>query len=134
MCRFYSYHSALQQNWNRRTFVTTGLSAAGVVLVGGLIGTKAKRLTRGCIRLLPVDGVVYSESFTRFMQRAKFDSVRDAIASIRDRSLPVSIAHIHANDLKRPLSRAQQSMVCESRRAGNSRTAAHFPDRAEESL
>ncbi|MCX8496457.1 MAG: hypothetical protein ORN51_09780, partial [Akkermansiaceae bacterium] len=56
-------------------------------------GTKAKRLTRGCIRLLPVDGVVYSESFTRFMQRARFDSVRDAIASIRDRSLPVRISN-----------------------------------------
>jgi hypothetical protein len=45
------------------------------------------------IRLQAVEGIQYSESFTRFMERAKFDSVRDAIASIRDRSLPVRITH-----------------------------------------
>ena len=84
--------ASLQQNWNRREFVTTGLSAAGVALTAGLITTHACRSTRGCIRLLPVEGVSYSESFTRFMERAKFDSVRDALASIRDRSLPVTVA------------------------------------------
>ncbi|MEO5712021.1 MAG: hypothetical protein ABIT37_00895 [Luteolibacter sp.] len=105
MSGLYHYLSSVQRNWNRRKFVTTGLSAAGVVLVGGLIETKAKRLTRGCIRLLPVEGVVYSESFTRFMERAKFDSVRDALASIRDRSLPVSVAHINCKRSSLPPSK-----------------------------
>ena len=90
------------QGCSRRKFVQAGLIAGGALAVGaaGLGWQARKRSVRGSIRLLPVEGVVYSESFTRFMQRAKFDSVRDAIASIRDRSLPVRIAHAtHANDL-----------------------------------
>jgi len=106
------------QNWNRRKFVTTGLSAAGVVLTAGLINTHATRSNRGCIRLLPVEGIVYSESSTRFMQRAKFDSVRDALASIRDRSLPVTVAHITANDLMRPAAVELHSMACPTRGGG----------------
>lgn len=79
---------------NRRKFVTIGLGAVGVSLVGGLVETNVIRVSRGMIRLHPVDGVAYSESFIRFMERAKFDSVRDAIASIRDRSVPVRIVNI----------------------------------------
>lgn len=123
----------MQRNWNRRKFVTAGLSAAGVITVGGFIDTKRIHLTRGCIRLLPVEGVVYSESFTRFMERASFDSVRDALASIRDRSLPVKVAHTNAIDLTSPHTWAPNSMVCQSRRSGNSRTAAHFPDNIKQS-
>ena len=113
----------MQQNWNRRKFVTTGLSAAGVALTAGLVTTHARRNTRGCIRLLPVEGVSYSESFTRFMERAKFDSVRDALASIRDRSLPVTVAHVDSNDLMHPAAVELHSMVCPTRRAGITRAA-----------
>ena len=87
------------QAFSRRKFVSTGIIAGGA-LAAGLGWQVRKHSTRGSIRLLPVEGVQYSESFTRFMKRAKFDSVRDAIASIRDRSLPVRIAHAsHAVDL-----------------------------------
>lgn len=83
------------------------------MLVGGLIETKAKRLTRSCIRLLPVGGVVYSESFTRFMERAKFDSVRDALSSIRDRSLPVRIANTSNRAIFPDVSaQLERSLVC----------------------
>ena len=80
------------QRFSRRQFVSSGLLAGGAIAAG--LGWQAhQRSNRGSIRLLPAEGVHYSESFTRFMKRAKFDSVRDAIASIRDRSLPVRIAH-----------------------------------------
>lgn len=134
MSQLYQYLLIVQRNWNRRKFVTTGLSAAGIIFAGGLIETKRSRLTRGYIRLLPVEGVVYSESFIRFLERARFDSVRDALASIRDRSLPVKVAHTDAIDLTSPQTWAPNSMVCQSRRSGNSRTAAHFPDSIKESL
>ncbi len=72
---------------------TSGILAAGVAAIGyGIAPHGSPR--RGTIRLQPVDGVVYSESFLRFMKRAKFDSPRDAIASIRDRSIPVWIVHV----------------------------------------
>ncbi len=78
--------------FSRRKFVSSGLIAGGAIAAG--LGWQARqRSIRGSIRLLPVEGVVYSESFTRFMKRARFDSARDAIASIRDRSLQVRIAH-----------------------------------------
>ena len=121
----------MQQNWNRRKFVTTGLSAAGVALTAGLIKTNPSRATRGCIRLLPVEGIVYSESFTRFMQRARFDTVRDALASIRDRSLPVTVAHIIANDPSKPVAMAPLSMVCPTRRTGIVRAAGTSPVAAD---
>ena len=121
----------MQQNWNRRKFVTTGLSAAGVTLSAGLIKTNTSRTTRGCIRLLPVEGIVYSESFARFMQRAKFDSVRDALASIRDRSLPVTVAHTDANDPSKSVAMAPLSMVCPTRRTGISRAAGTSPVAAD---
>ena len=116
----------VQANWNRRKFVSVGLSAAGVAIAAGLIRSNPSSLTRGTIRLLPVDGIVYSESFTRFMQRAKFDSVRDALASIRDRSLPVKVAHHSAIDRDKPVAMALPSMVCPTRRTGISRAAGHF--------
>lgn len=79
---------------NRRKFVTTtGIMAAGVAVLGYDPSRKVIN-SSGMIRLLPVENVKYSESFTRFMNRAKFDSVRDAIASIRDRSIPVRIVKI----------------------------------------
>jgi hypothetical protein len=79
---------------NRRKFVaTTGVMAAGLAVLGYRSSEKVAN-NRGMIRLQAVEGVVYSESFTRFMKRAKFDSVRDAIASIRDRSIQVRITHI----------------------------------------
>jgi hypothetical protein len=84
------------QAFSRRKFV----ASAGVLAVGITIGYHQRHCfgksanSRGMIRLLPVEGVVYSESFTRFMERARFNSVRDAIASIRERSIPVRITHI----------------------------------------
>jgi hypothetical protein len=81
------------QTITRRKIVTTaGVLTAGVAALGY---NQSRRATnpRGMIRLQAVEGIQYSESFTRFMERAKFDSVRDAIASIRDRSLPVRITH-----------------------------------------
>lgn len=112
---------------SRRKFVTSSaILAAGVAAVGYRTAFRSPN-QRGMIRLLPVEGVSYSESFSRFMQRARFDSVRDALTSIRDRSAPVRVAHIHANDLYEPVAMALGSMVCTSRRIGDSRTAAHFP-------
>jgi hypothetical protein len=87
------------QSGSRRKFVKTGLITGGVI-VAGLGWNAQKHSHRGTIRLLPVEGIAYSESFLRFMKRARFDSVRDAIASIRDRTLQVRIAHAsYANDL-----------------------------------
>jgi hypothetical protein len=91
------------QKASRRKFLKTGFVTGGALATGiSAIGWNAsKQSHRGVIRLLPVEGVAYSESFLRFMKRAKFDSVRDAIASIRDRSIPVRVAHAGsiANDL-----------------------------------
>lgn len=67
------------------------------------------------MRLLPVEGITYSESFSRFIERARFDSVRDALASIRDPRTPVSIAHI-SNDPTPQRPRSGGSMVCNTRR------------------
>ena len=109
---------------SRRKFVSTSALAAGAATIGyGIVSRRNSH--RGAIRLLPVEGVAYSESFTRFMNRAKFDSVRDALASIRDRSVPVRVAHIHANAHTGPLSKATMidTRVCETRRTGNSRAA-----------
>jgi hypothetical protein len=115
---------------SRRKFVTSSaILAAGVAAIGYRAVSRPSN-QRGMIRLLPVEGVSYSESFSRFMVRARFDSVRDALASIRDRSAPVRVAHINANDLYEPVPMALGSMVCPSRRSGNSRTAANFPSRS----
>lgn len=81
------------QKATRRRFVKAGLITGGAFATGITApGWNATRhSSRGVIRLLPVEGIAYSDSFLRFMKRAKFDSVRDAIASIRDRSLPVRV-------------------------------------------
>lgn len=82
---------------SRRKFVASaGVLAVGLTAIGYRQNQHSMPAanSRGMIRLLPVEGVVYSESFTRFMERAKFNSARDAIASIRDRSIPVRITHI----------------------------------------
>lgn len=120
----YAPKLAHMQAISRRKFVSTSALAAGAATIGyGLVSGGNPH--RGAIRLLPVEGVVYSESFTRFMNRAKFDSVRDALASIRDRSVPVRIAHMKANAHIGPLPRATMidTRVCETRRTGNSRAA-----------
>lgn len=94
------------QKATRRKFLKAGLITGGALATGitaaGWIASRQSR--RGMIRLLPVEGVAYSGSFLRFMKRARFDSVRDAIASIRDRSVPVRVAHAGtlANDLSKP--------------------------------
>lgn len=120
------------QALSRRRFT----AAAGLLALVGAAGGPAllsKRSDkRGLIRLRPVEGVIYPESFVRFMERARFDSVRDALSSIRDRSLPVKVAHIHATDHSCPRPRAPRSMVCDSRRSGNVRAAAHFPGDARD--
>jgi hypothetical protein len=111
---------------SRRRFT----AAAGLLAVGGLVGghflASRGNNRRGLIRLLPVEGVAYTQSFLRFMERARFDSVRDALSSIRDRSLPVKVAHMLATDLPCPPSGAPRSMVCVSRRSGIVRAAAPF--------
>jgi hypothetical protein len=82
------------QGISRRKFVTSsGVLIAGVAALSYNL-TPRRSNNRGMIRLLPVEGVNYSESFSRFMERARFNSARDAIASIRDRSIPVRIMHI----------------------------------------
>ena len=83
--------------------------------------------------MLPVEGVAYTESFTRFMNRAKFDSVRDALASIRDRSVPVRVVHINANVSIDPLSRVNMidTKVCETRRTDSHRAAGNCPVAAD---
>lgn len=111
---------------SRRKFVATGALAAGAATFG--YGPVSQRNShRGAIRLLPVEGVVYSESFTRFMDRAKFDSVRDALASIRDRSVPVRVARTTANVQTGPLANLIDSKVCKTRRTGSHRAAGNFP-------
>jgi hypothetical protein len=110
---------------SRRKFVTASALAEGAASIGyGLISRGNSH--RGNIRLQPVEGVAYSESFVRFMNRAKFDSVRDALASIRDRSVPVRVTYMNnANVNTGPLPRATSisTEVCETRRTGNSRAA-----------
>lgn len=80
------------QTGNRRKFVTTVAMAAGAACAG-LHWHAARAPHCGKIRLLPVDGIHYTESFLRFVHRARFDSVHDAISSIRDRSLPIHLVY-----------------------------------------
>lgn len=91
--------------WSRRKLLGSGIATGSMAIAAGFGWQARKRSIRGSIRLLPVDGVVYSESFQRFMKRARFDLVRDAISSIRDRSLPVRVAHashIAADPFRQP--------------------------------
>lgn len=76
----------------RRKFVTLGL-AAGIATASGLSANSARtnRRNRGQVRLMPLEGVTYSASFQSFMERARFDSVREAITCIRDRSVMVRV-------------------------------------------
>jgi len=111
---------------SRRKFVTTSALAVGAATIGfGLVYRGNSH--RGAIRLLPVEGVAYTESFTRFMNRAKFDSVRDAIASIRDRSVPVRVVHIKANVPIGPGSPGPtDTKVCQTRRTDSHRAAGNL--------
>lgn len=113
---------------SRRKFVATGALAAGAAAIGYSLVSQ-RNSHRGTIRLLPVEGHVYSESFTRFMNRAKFDSVRDALASIRDRSVPVRVAHISAIGHVGPQAcgPTTNTTVCQTRRTGINRAAGNFP-------
>jgi hypothetical protein len=117
---------------SRRKFVTTSALAVGAATLGFQLVSRGNP-HRGAIRLLPVEGVAYTESFTRFMNRAKFDSVRDALASIRDRSVPVRVVHINANVSIDPLSRVNMidTKVCETRRTDSHRAAGNFPVAAD---
>lgn len=115
------------QALTRRKFVTTSAILAGGAAIGLKVVSRGNP-HRGAIRLLPVEGYTYSETFARFMSRAKFDSVRDALASIRDRSVPVRIAHIRANVHSDPRSRANliTTKVCQTRRTDSHRAAGNF--------
>ena len=77
------------KTWTRRKFM--GVGALGLVAGGFPVINHARQ--RGMVRLVPLTGVAYPASFLRFANRARFDSVRDALASVRDRSLPVGVAH-----------------------------------------
>jgi hypothetical protein len=105
----------------RRKFVTASAMLAGGAALG-LYGVTSHNKHRGVICLLPVEGVTYSETFSCFMKRARFDSIRDALASIRDRKTPVRIAHL-ANGSSGHLPRPTESTVCATRRPGNNRAA-----------
>ena len=88
---FFPNHLANMKTWSRRNFIYSGLAGAAI---GSVLVERNSRATKGSICLVPIDGIAYSESFLRFMKRARFHNVRDAMASIRDRSLPVGIAHV----------------------------------------
>lgn len=113
---------------SRRKFVTSSALAVSAATLGFQLVSRGNP-HRGSIRLLPVEGVAYTESFARFMNRAKFDSVRDALASIRDRSVPVRVAHISANVHTGPLSKATliDTKVCQTRRTDSHRAAGNLP-------
>lgn len=84
---------SLMQGWSRRKFVIAGVITSAAA-IGGLGRSRSKRPARGSIKLQPIEGIRYTESFLRFMERARFDSVRDAVACIRDRSIPVQIMNV----------------------------------------
>jgi hypothetical protein len=88
---YFPNHLANMKTWSRRNFIYSGLAGAAV---GSIMVERNSRATKGSICLVPIDGVAYSESFLRFMKRARFHNVRDAMASIRDGSLTVGIAHV----------------------------------------
>ena len=75
--------------WSRRKFVGAGAAA----VAAGAAGWKAAAGSGGPVRLVPLAGVEYSASFLRFASRARFPGVRAALAAVRDRSLPVGVAH-----------------------------------------
>lgn len=83
----------LMQVWSRQKFVIAGVITSATA-IGGLSRSHSKKSARGSIKLQPVEGVRYTDSFLRFMERARFDSVRDAVACIRDRSIPVQIMNV----------------------------------------
>lgn len=101
----------------------SALLAGGTAL--GLYGVNMHRNQRGAICLLPIDGVIYSETFRQFMERARFDSVRDALGSIRDRRTPVRIAHF-ANGSFGHLPRPTESTACITRRPDSNQAAGSF--------
>ena len=79
-------------NLTRRKFKILGLTA-GIATTSGIAAKSSRsgRKIRGQVRLMPLEGVTYSDSFQRFMERARFDSVREAVNCIRDRASKVRI-------------------------------------------
>lgn len=68
------------------------LAIASAAVYPGMTSSSASQGAR--VRLLPVPGVTYPESFLNFIRKARFRSIRDAVAAIRDPRLPVRVTHV----------------------------------------
>lgn len=62
-----------------------GLTALGAGL-GGF-----HMLQRGKIRIAPLEGKKYSPSFLAFCERARFQSVKEAVKSVKDQTSPFQV-------------------------------------------
>jgi hypothetical protein len=78
---------------SRRNLLKGACHSMTVVMLAPLAAntaTAAKPALK--LRIVPIAGKNYPVSFLKFAERARFDSVRDAIASVRDPSMAFNIS------------------------------------------
>ena len=71
----------------RRNVIKMTLALAGAAVLSKLPLSAEVQSSKKCIRIVPIPGTKYPESFLSFAARARFSNPRDAIASVRDRRL-----------------------------------------------
>lgn len=72
----------------RRKIIKMAFAIAGTVVLSKLTASGSPTQHSGkFIKISPIPGVDYPESFLKFAERARFSNPGDAIASVRDRRL-----------------------------------------------
>lgn len=73
---------------NRRKILKIGIGIAGYAMLSKIsLAAGSEKVSAKTIAIKPIEGQTYSASFLRFAERARFLNPRDAIASVRDRSI-----------------------------------------------
>lgn len=72
----------------RRKIMKMAFAIAGAGILSKIPVSAAPSVSAGkSVKISPIPGVDYPESFLKFASRARFSSPGDAIASVRDRRL-----------------------------------------------
>jgi hypothetical protein len=86
---------------NILTLIGASTAALTVVTIPGLqllCGSKSQsRIKKRCIKISPVPGVNYSAAALAFMERARFDTPRQAIYGMKDPSMRFIIEYLPVN-------------------------------------
>jgi|GEM_PF-1688456 len=78
--------------YSRREFIVKGsvcITAAGVVAI--VPNSLQKKFTSRQFLIVPLAGHTYSEGFKHFVEKARFDSPQEAVASVRNSKIPFRV-------------------------------------------